>query len=98
LLKNQEESNITNLGKALQIISQNETHTSIVMLCDNWVIKKKGDIFSIEGPYKLNCNTEFTCYSTTITDYFSYCGWCKYWRRTIITYITSNYITLDRCF
>jgi hypothetical protein len=56
LLKNQEESNITNSEKTLQIISQNETHTSIVMPCDSSVINEQGDIFSIEGPYTLNYN------------------------------------------
>jgi hypothetical protein len=56
LLKNQEESNITNSGKTLQIISQNETCTSILMVCDNSVINKQGDVFSIEDPYKLNCD------------------------------------------
>jgi hypothetical protein len=55
-LKNQEKSNITNSEKALQIISQNETHTSIVMPCDSSVINEQGDTFSIEGPYTLNCN------------------------------------------
>jgi hypothetical protein len=37
-------------------------------------------------------------YSTTITDYFSYCGWWRYWGRTAVTCIPSEYITLDRCF
>jgi hypothetical protein len=36
-------------------------------------------------------------YSKTITDYFSYCGWWKYWYRTIDC-ILSEYITLDRPF
>jgi hypothetical protein len=107
-LKNQENSNITNSGKTLQIISQNETHTSFVITCDSSVINEQGDIFSIEGPYTLNCNksrvfsyidkitlwNNGTCvakkkypdfpnhmpvqnYSTTIMDYFSYCGWWK---------------------
>jgi hypothetical protein len=56
LLKNQEESNTTNSGKTLQIISQNDTHTSMVMPCDSSVINKEGDIFSIKNPYILNCN------------------------------------------
>jgi hypothetical protein len=56
LLRNQEETNITGSEKTLQIISQNETHTSIVMPCDSLVVNKQGDIFSIEGPYILNCN------------------------------------------
>jgi hypothetical protein len=56
LLRNQEESNITGSEKTLQIISQNETHTSIVMPCDSSVVNEQGDIFSIEGPYTLNCN------------------------------------------
>jgi hypothetical protein len=55
-LKNQEETNITGSEKTLQIISQNETHTSIVMSCDSSVINEQGDTFSIEGPYILNCN------------------------------------------
>jgi hypothetical protein len=56
LLRNQEETNITGSEKTLQIISQNETHTSIVMPCDSSVINEQGDTFSIEGPYVLNCN------------------------------------------
>jgi hypothetical protein len=56
LLKNQEESNITNSKKTLQIISQNETHTSIVIPCDSSVVNDQGDIFLIKGPYTLNCN------------------------------------------
>jgi hypothetical protein len=113
LLRNQEETNITSSEKILQIISQNETHTSIVMPCDSSIVNKQGDIFSIEESYILNCNEsrvfnyidkatlwiDGTCtatkkypdfpsgmlvpnYSTTITDYFSYCGWWKYWCRT----------------
>jgi hypothetical protein len=38
LLKNQEETNITSSEKTLQIISQNETHTSIVMPCNSSVV------------------------------------------------------------
>jgi hypothetical protein len=76
------------------------------MSCDSSVVSEQGDIFSIEGPYTLNCNEsrvfnyidkitlwtdgiyaatkkypDFPShmpvqnYSTTITDYFSYCGW-----------------------
>jgi hypothetical protein len=56
LLRNQKEANITSSEKILQIISQNETHTSIVMPCDSSVVNKQGDTFSIEGPYVLNCN------------------------------------------
>jgi hypothetical protein len=37
-------------------------------------------------------------YSTTITDYFSYCGWWKYWCRTAVACIPSDYITLQRYF
>jgi hypothetical protein len=37
-------------------------------------------------------------YSTAIRNYFSYCGWWKYWCRTAIAYIPSEYITLDICF
>jgi hypothetical protein len=55
-LRNQEESNVTSSEKTLQIVSQNEIHTSIVMPCDISVINEQGDIFSIEGPYTLNCN------------------------------------------
>jgi hypothetical protein len=129
LLRNQEETNITGSEKTLQIISQNETHTSIVMPCDSSVINEQGDTFSIEGCYVLNCNesrtfnyidkvmlwTDGTCaatkkypdfpghlpvqnYSTTITDYFDYCGWWKYWCRTVVACIPSDYITLQRCF
>jgi hypothetical protein len=55
LLKNQDESNVTSSEKTLQIISQSETHTSIVMPCDSSVVNEQDDIFSIEGPYTLNC-------------------------------------------
>jgi flagellar basal body-associated protein FliL len=41
LLRKQEETNITGSEKTLQIISKNETHTSIVMLCDSSVINNK---------------------------------------------------------
>jgi hypothetical protein len=123
LLRNQEETNITTSKKTLQIISQNETHTSIVMSYNSSVINEQGDIFSIERPYVLNCNesrvfnymdkvtlwTDGTCsnfpshlpvqnHSTTITDYFDYCGWWKYWCRTAVVCIPSDYITLQRCF
>jgi hypothetical protein len=37
-------------------------------------------------------------YSTTITDYFSYCGWWKYWCKTAVSCIPSDYITLQRYF
>jgi hypothetical protein len=37
-------------------------------------------------------------YSTTIMNYFSYCGWWKYWCRTAVACIPSDYITLQRCF
>jgi hypothetical protein len=40
LLRNQKETNITGSEKTLQIISQNETHTSIVMPCDSLVINE----------------------------------------------------------
>jgi hypothetical protein len=53
LLRNQEETNITGSEKTLQIISQNETHTSIRMACDDSVINEQGDIFSIKGPWFL---------------------------------------------
>jgi hypothetical protein len=56
LLRNQEETNVIGFEKTLQIISQNETHTYIVMPCDSSVINEQGDTFSIEGPYVLNCN------------------------------------------
>jgi UDP-galactopyranose mutase len=129
LLRNQEETNITGSEKTLQIISQNETRTSIVMTCDSSVINEQGATFSIEGPYVLNCKdsrvfnyidkvtlwTDGTCsgtkkypdfpshlpvqnHSTTITDYFDYCGWWKYWCRTAVACIPSDYITLQRCF
>jgi hypothetical protein len=39
-LKNQEESNVTSSEKTLQIISQNKTHTSIVMPCDSSVVNE----------------------------------------------------------
>jgi hypothetical protein len=55
-LKNQEKSNITIFGNTFQIISQNETQTLIMMPCDNSVINKHGNVFSLEGPYILNCN------------------------------------------
>jgi hypothetical protein len=73
------------------------------------VINKQGDAFSIEGPYKLTCAAKkkypdfpshlpVQNYSTTITNYFSYCGWWKYWCRTAVACIPSDYITLQRCF
>jgi hypothetical protein len=42
--------------KKLQIIAQNETHISVVMPCSSEVIDESGNIFRIEGPYKLNCS------------------------------------------
>jgi hypothetical protein len=96
------------------------------MPCDSSVTNEQGDIFSIEGPYVLNCNesrtfnyidkvtlwTDGTCsgtkkypdfpghlpvqnHSKTITDYFDY--W-KYWCRTVVVCIPSDYITMQRCF
>jgi hypothetical protein len=44
------------LEKKLQIVSQNESHVSIVMPCSSLVIEKLKNIFRIEGPYNLNCN------------------------------------------
>jgi hypothetical protein len=43
------------------------------------VINKQGDVFIIENNY-----------STTITDYFSYCEWWKYWCKTAVTCISSD--------
>jgi hypothetical protein len=57
LLRNQKKSNVTSSEKTLQIIFQNETHTSIVMPCDSSVVNEQGDIFSMEGPHTLNCIT-----------------------------------------
>jgi hypothetical protein len=37
-------------------------------------------------------------YSTTITYYFSYCGWWKDWCRAAVACIHSNYVTLERYF
>jgi hypothetical protein len=42
-------------GKKLQIVSQNTTHILIVMLCSSSIMDKTGNVFSIKGPYDLNC-------------------------------------------
>jgi hypothetical protein len=60
LLRNQEGIDFANTGKSLQIISQNEIYTSIVMPCDSLIVDEQGDTFSIEGPYVLNCNESRT--------------------------------------
>jgi hypothetical protein len=45
LLRNQEESNITSSEKTLQIISQNKTHTSIIIPYNNSIINNQNNIF-----------------------------------------------------
>jgi hypothetical protein len=42
--------------KKLQIVSQNKSHTSIVMPCSNSIIDELGNEFRIENPYDLICN------------------------------------------
>jgi hypothetical protein len=48
-LKNQETFNSSTFEKTMQIISQNKTHTSVVM--PSLVLSEQG-----EGSYRLNCN------------------------------------------
>jgi hypothetical protein len=55
-LSNGEISQVIPSKKKLQIVSQNESHTSIVMPCSNSVIDESGNVFRIEGPYDLNCS------------------------------------------
>jgi hypothetical protein len=68
LLSNGEISEVTPPEKKLQIVSQNESHISIVMPCSNSIIDESGNVFKIEGPYDLNCNeTRMFCYIDKFT-------------------------------
>jgi hypothetical protein len=49
MLSNGENVSLIPEEKRLQIISQNETHISIVMPCSNEVLDESGNIFRIEG-------------------------------------------------
>jgi hypothetical protein len=40
----------------LQIVSQNESHISIIIPCSNSIIDESRNVFKIESPYDLNCN------------------------------------------
>jgi hypothetical protein len=53
MLSNGENINVIPTEKRLQIIAQNKTHISIVMPCSSEVIDESGNIFRIEGSYKL---------------------------------------------
>jgi hypothetical protein len=55
MLSNGENISVIPTEKKLQIISQNETHISIIMPCSSEVIDKSGNIFRIQSPYTLNC-------------------------------------------
>jgi hypothetical protein len=89
-LKNQERPNSTTSEKTIQIIAQNQSHTSVVMLCDSSVLSEQVDTFSIEGPYRLNCNksrvfnyiTEIRLWTATINN-----SWFKYFCRTAMYYL-----------
>jgi hypothetical protein len=52
LLQNGEISEVAPPEKKLQIVSQNESHVSIVMSYSSSVIDKSENIFRIESPYK----------------------------------------------
>jgi hypothetical protein len=56
LLANGEETSTIPAEKKFQIVSQNETHVSIVMPCSSSVIDESGNTFRIEGLYDLNFN------------------------------------------
>jgi hypothetical protein len=55
MLSNAENIKVIPIEKKLQIIAQNETHISIIMLCSSEVLDESGNIFRIEGFYILNC-------------------------------------------
>jgi hypothetical protein len=46
-------ANIIPEEKKLQIVSQNDTHVSIIMPCSSSVMDEFGNTFSIKGPYNL---------------------------------------------
>jgi hypothetical protein len=56
MLSNGENISVIPTEKKLQIITQNETHISIIMPCSSEVLDESGNIFRIEGPYILDCN------------------------------------------
>jgi hypothetical protein len=55
-LVNRDNTSIIPEEKRLQIVSQNTTHVSIIILCSNSVMDETGNVFSIKSPYNLNCN------------------------------------------
>jgi hypothetical protein len=56
ILSNGENISVIPTEKKLQIIAQNDIYVSIVMPCSSEVLDESGNIFKIEGPYKLNCS------------------------------------------
>jgi hypothetical protein len=55
-LANGDNTSVIPEEKRLQIVSQNNTHVSIVMPCSSSVMDESGNTFSIKGFYNLNCN------------------------------------------
>jgi hypothetical protein len=72
MLSNGENVSVIPAEKKLQIIAQNKTHISTVMPCSSEVLDESGNIFRIEGPYKLNCSE---------SRIFNYIKQYRTWRR-----------------